>query len=851
TLEAPLVLPAQGAVQLQVVVGAPDGQGARPVRIYSRLEQAEGDRQWVRHASGELGVEGAAPAFDLAQWPPAGAEPVEVTDLYEKFAAQGLGYGPVFRGVRAAWRSGGDVFTEVELPTRDSGSFGLHPALLDAALHGIDLGGLLPHTTGGTLLPFAWRGVSLYAAGATRLRVQLSQGVGDAVVVRVADDTGAAVASVDGLTLRAVSADQLARASDPHRDALFRLDWVGVPGAAAAWAGSVALLGTDVVAPGGAERFADLAALRAALDAGGAVPDAVVAVLPRAVEGSLPGDAVREVTYRTLGLLQGWLADERLADTRLVLVSRGAVAASVDEDVVDVAGAAAWGLVRSAQSETPGRFILVDQDADASFAAALDAVLASGEPQFAVRAGLVKVPRLARYGTGGALVPPAGAPGWVLDVTGTRSLEGLALVEHAAAVAPLKGDEVRVAVRAAGVNFRDAVVALGVVTNQEGLGSEAAGVVVEVGPEVTDLVPGDRVMGMADQSFGPYVVTGRSYLARIPEAWSFEQAASLPIVFLTAYYGLRDLGGLREGESVLVHSGAGGVGMAAIQLARHFGAEVFATASPGKWDTLRSLGLDDAHIASSRDLEFEQRFLEATGGRGVDVVLNSLAREFVDASLRLLPRGGRFLEMGKTDQREADEVGAAHPGVAYTVFDLVEAGPERTQEMLVELLRLFEEGALHPLPLRTYDVRRARDAFRHVSQARHVGKVVLTVPRALDPAGTVLITGGTGTLGGELARHLVAECGVRHVVLTSRRGLDAPGAGELVAELEALGARVRVVACDAADREALAGVLAEIPGAHPLTGVVHAAGVLDDGIVPLLTPERVDRVLRPKVDAAV
>ncbi|TPQ23053.1 MDR/SDR family oxidoreductase, partial [Streptomyces sporangiiformans] len=350
---------------------------------------------------------------------------------------------------------------------------------------------------------------------------------------------------------------------------------------------------------------------------------------------------------------------------------------------------------------------------------------------------------------------------------------------------------------------------------------------------------------------GPYAVTGRSFLARIPEGWSYEQAASLPVVFLTAYYGLKDLGGLREGESVLVHSGAGGVGMAAIQLARYFGAEVFATASPGKWDALRSLGLDDGHIASSRDLEFEQRFLEATDGRGVDVVLNSLAREFVDTSLRLLPRGGRFLEMGKTDIRKADEVGAAHPGVAYTVFDLVEAGPERTQDMLVELLRLFEEGALRPLPLRTWDVRRARDAFRFISQAKHVGKVVLTVPRALDPEGTVLITGGTGTLGGELARHLVAEQGVRHLLLTSRRGREASGVVELEAQLTELGAEVTVAACDAADRQALAATLAAIPDAHPLTGVIHAAGVLDDATVRSLTPERVDYVLRPKVDAAV
>ncbi|TPQ22783.1 polyketide synthase dehydratase domain-containing protein, partial [Streptomyces sporangiiformans] len=363
-----------------------------------------------------------------------------VADLYERLAADGLGYGPVFRGVRAAWRTGGDVFTEVELPTEDGGSFGLHPALLDAALHGIDLGGLLPDSTDGTLLPFAWQGVSLHAAGATRLRVQLSEGIGGSVVVRVADDTGAPVASVDGLTLRAVSADQLARASDPHRDALFRLDWVAASGAAAAWAGSVAVLGTDGPALDGAERYADLAALSAALDEGRPVPDAVVTVLPRAAGGSSAGEAVREVTYRTLGLLQGWLADERVEGTRLVLVSEGAVAAAADEDVVDMAGAAAWGLVRSAQSENPGRFVLVDQDADEAAVTVLDVMLASGEPQVAVRRGELRVPRLARHGAGGALVPPAGTQGWALDVTGTRSLEGLALVEHGPAVAPLKGD---------------------------------------------------------------------------------------------------------------------------------------------------------------------------------------------------------------------------------------------------------------------------------------------------------------------------------------------------------------------------------------------------------------------------
>ncbi|WP_345156064.1 zinc-binding dehydrogenase, partial [Micromonospora maritima] len=204
-------------------------------------------------------------------------------------------------------------------------------------------------------------------------------------------------------------------------------------------------------------------------------------------------------------------------------------------------------------------------------------------------------------------------------------------------------------------------------------------------------------------------------------------------VFLTAWYALRDLADLRAGESVLIHSGAGGVGMAAIQIAQHLGATVYATASPGKWDRLRRLGVAQGRIASSRSTEFEGAFLAASGGAGVDVVLDALAGEFVDASLRLLPRGGRFVEMGKTDLRDPEVVAREHQGVAYRSFDLNEAGGERIGQMLAELLDLFERGALRPLPVRAWDVRQARTALRYVSQARHVGKVVLTVPAAADP----------------------------------------------------------------------------------------------------------------------
>jgi 4-hydroxyphenylalkanoate synthase len=340
----------------------------------------------------------------------------------------------------------------------------------------------------------------------------------------------------------------------------------------------------------------------------------------------------------------------------------------------------------------------------------------------------------------------------------------------------------------------------------------------------------------------------------VPRGWSLAQAAAVPVVFLTALYGLADLAAIGPGESVLIHAGTGGVGMAAVQLARHWGVEIFVTASRGKWDTLRAMGFDDDHIGDSRTLEFEEKFLAVTEGRGVDVVLNSLAGEFVDTSLRLLVRGGRFVEMGKTDIRDAQAIAANYPGVWYKAFDTSEAGPVRMQAMLREVKELFDTQVLHRLPVTTWDVRCATAAFRFVSQARHIGKVVLTMPSALVDGlagGTMLITGATGAVGAVLARHMVDAYGVRHLVLASRRGDRAEGAAELAAELSEAGARVQVVACDVADRDAVVGLFARLSQEFPpVRGVIHAAGVLDDTVITSMTSDRVDTVLRAKVDAA-
>ncbi|MGA9313031.1 MAG: zinc-binding dehydrogenase, partial [Solirubrobacteraceae bacterium] len=511
-----------------------------------------------------------------------------------------------------------------------------------------------------------------------------------------------------------------------------------------------------------------------AVDGGFGVPgvvlvDCVSCADGGGVAGDGDGDVVGGVgdgVVGVLGLLQEWSSEERLVGCRLVVVTSGAVAVGVGEGVVDLVGAAVWGLVRSAQSESPGCFVLVDVGVDGlgGLLGVLAGVLGCGESEVVVRDGGVLVPRLVRGGASGLLGVPTGVSEWCLREGESGRLEDLSLVGVVGPERILGPGEVRVGVRAAGLNFRDVFVALGADAwgGDAGVGGEGAGVVLGVGPGVVGFEPGDRVMGLFDGAFGPVAVADHRLLERVPDGWSFAQAASVPIVFLTAYYALVDLAGVREGERLLVHAGTGGVGMAAIQLAAYLGVEVFATASPGKWGVLRGMGLDEDHIASSRSLEFGERFRGVTGGRGMDVVLDCLAGEFVDASLELLCEDGRFVEMGKSDVRDPVEVASVYPGVVYRAFDLMDdAGPERIEVMFGELLGLFRGGVLRALPVRGWDVRRAPEAFRFMSQARHVGKNVLVLPgEGFGSGGTVLVTGGTGGLGGLVAEHLVSEHGV-------------------------------------------------------------------------------------------
>ncbi|WFE35243.1 type I polyketide synthase [Micromonospora sp. WMMD975] len=835
-LEAPLVLDPRGAVHLQTAVSAPDERGGRTVTVHSR-PAADDQAPWTRHASGTLRPPGSEPAEAAAEelsgaWPPEGAEPVDVTGLYPELTAAGLDYGPTFQGVRAAWRDGDVVYADVRLPDdADPDGFGVHPALLDAALHGMVLGAAARDAADPAIrLPFAWSGVTLHAGGATRLRVRLAPAPhGDAVSVQVADLSGAPVASIESLSLRAVSAEQLAAAGPRADGSLFEVRWTTVRPADE----------PDETAPLvlGAGDHPDVEALFAALDAGQEAPATVVAAVPAGGSGADHGPAAW-----TLELTRRWLADDRLAGTTLVLRTQDAVAAQPGDRVADPAQAAVWGLVRVAQSEHPDRFVLVDGAAEV--VPSLPALLGTGEPQLAVRDGVAYAPRLTRTTDAPTLTAPDGP--WRLGVTTAGTLENLALLPAPELTQPLAPGQVRIAVRAAGLNFRDVLIALDMYPGHAAIGGEAAGIITHVADDVTTLTPGQHVMGLFTGAMGPVAVTDQRLVAPVPPGWTFAEAAAAPIVFLTACYALTRLTVLRPGERILIHAATGGVGTAAVQLARHLGADIYATASTPKWPTLRGQGVGDDRIGNSRTLDFERQFLDATGGAGMDVVLDCLAREFVDASLRLLPRGGRFLEMGKTDIRDPQVVADAHPGVEYQAFDMVDAGPDLVAEMLRELGDLFASGVLKPLPVTAFDIRDAPTAFRHLSQARHTGKVILTIPTPLTSEDTVLITGGTGALGALLARHLVTTHGIRKLILTSRRGPDAPGATDLHTELTEHGAEVTITACDTSDPDALTALL----DTHQPTAVVHTAGVLDDGLLTDLTTDRLDTVLTPKADSA-
>ncbi|MFI1569141.1 type I polyketide synthase, partial [Streptomyces sp. NPDC020490] len=425
TLETPLPLPERGAVQVQTVVAAPDGSGRRSVSVYARPagHVDDADAPWTRHASGSLAPGAAGTGEELTQWPPPGAESVDLDGFYDSAAAVGYAYGPAFQGLKAAWRQGTTVWAEVVLAPEQAsqaGAFGLHPALLDAALHAEQLLRAAKGEEPGVRLPFVWSGVSLHATGAAALRIRMTSLGTDTVSLTAADGQGRVVAHADSLVLRPVAAGRL---GGTQRDGLHVVEWSSLPTRPAPNA-------DDQVRLGGAD-FADLDALRAALDGGLAVPSTVVVALEPAASETVSAETARRATADLLALVRDWLADERFALSRLAVVTRGAVSVREGEDLTDLVHAPVWGLIRSAQAENQDRFVLVDLDPWDDRADDLAVALATGESQVAVRDGTLLTPHLVR-----STAARSGEPVWRTDgtvlVTGGTGALGALVARHLA-----------------------------------------------------------------------------------------------------------------------------------------------------------------------------------------------------------------------------------------------------------------------------------------------------------------------------------------------------------------------------------------------------------------------------------
>ena len=571
---------------------------------------------------------------------------------------------------------------------------------------------------------------------------------------------------------------------------------------------------------------------------------------PGATAAQMSGDA-RRATSTALALVQGAADSDAAPANGLWLVTRGGQVLEREREG-QLSGALLWGFGKVVAKEAPDlrpRMLDLDPEAPVSVSDMADELLhPEAENHIAYRAGLRRVARLVRAGTGTERLAVPDGTDWQLEPDSAGALErmSVALLPPRA----LGPRDVRIAVEATGLNFWDVFRSIGFI--DEGLlGGEMCGRVLEVGPGVSAVSVGDRIVGLAFGTFGPEAVTREEMVCPAPANAPATALATLPTAFVSADLSY-ELARLQPGDRVLIHAGAGGVGLAAIQLAQALGAEVFATASARKRDYLRSLGVE--HVFDSRRTAFGKEILEATEGAGVDVVLNSLTGEgFIDSSLACLANGGRFIELARRDILSPGEMAAVRPDVDYHILELdtlKEDDPGWPGTSLKRVMERFAAGGVTPLSHTRWPLTEAEPAMRYMRAARHIGKIVFTTsPLArghLRPDRTYLVTGGLGGIGCAVARWL-ADRGAGAIALNGRRKPDAEAA-ETIEALRARGITVRAELADVSDAGALDEMLARMErDLPPLGGVIHSVGVLSDQSLGNQSWDRFRRVLWPKV----
>jgi acyl transferase domain-containing protein/NADPH:quinone reductase-like Zn-dependent oxidoreductase/acyl carrier protein len=566
--------------------------------------------------------------------------------------------------------------------------------------------------------------------------------------------------------------------------------------------------------------------------------------------------------------------------SRFWIVTRGTQRTTDGMGVPSISQAPAYGLGGVIASEVPtlgcGRIDLDPEGYADEVPQLLGELLRpESESQVAFRKSERYMPRLVRSSRGGTEPDSSPSPegrkslerpgteSFRLEISPPYVLENLAL--RSTPRRKPGRDEVEIQVVAAGLNFRDVLKAIGlypgVSDSEVRLGDECAGKIVRVGEGVKRYQVGDEVTATAHNGFASFVTVDTHFVVPKPGNLSFEEAAAIPVAFSTAYYGLAHIGRLTNGERVLIHAAAGGVGLAAVSIAQSLGAEIFATAgSEEKREYLRSLGVQ--HVMDSRSLDWAQEVMRLTKGEGVDVVLNSLPGEAIHAGLATLRAFGRFVEIGKIDIYQNSQLGL-YPfrnNVAFSAIDMEQVfsnRPELSESILGEIMERFQSGDLKPLPQKIFSITDSPDAFRYMAQRKNTGKIVISFEQLDKIEGahsnpnirsdcTYLITGGLGGLGMQVAQHLV-NSGARNLALMGRNDPSAE-AGEALRRMREAGANVFVGKGDVADETQLGRFIAEVVAKlPPVKGIVHAAGVLDDGILLLLDQDRFYNVLRPKM----
>ncbi|CCG40385.1 type I polyketide synthase [Magnetospirillum molischianum] len=915
---APLVVDDDEPRTVQMIVEGEPGVG-RGFRLVSRAAEAD-DAAWLTHCAGRISTEPpkarAAAGADFAALAARSPGRMEHDAFYALIETVGYSTGPNFRCLREIGQGEDESWCRLEATGRIDDN-AIHPGLIDSILQTVlpacDKSASEMLVGDSVLIPLHMGSVRLLGSLTGPLychtRIAVSPGLVKATVTAYAAD-GAPALEIDDFLLKQTDRDTLyqqmrrddrglvhtlswhevATAAHPAPSLAAATGWVVVRGAGRWGDGVIARLRTQGLDPldlcqgdvsdfgGRVTKWAAeglFVSIRVVLDTTGAGGQG-----DESTADSLDADHQKWVGG-LLDIVQGLGRTPLPQPTRLWIVTSQAQSVIREDKSIrpaSLVGGALWAFGRTISHEFPemwGGLIDVEAKVSAEGIAALTTILDGSAPESVVgedhlalrRGGHIFAARLlaapaTKAATAGAVPAISAAEAYYLDVGPRHTLDDLTFKTRPRR-APQE-NEVEVAIVAAGLNFRDVLNALGQYPGEAGLlGFEATGTVVRRGTAVTDLRDGEAVIVLASPGcIGSHVTVTRAQVVPKPKRLSFAEATTLPATFLTAHYALSVLAKMTRGDRVLIHAGAGGVGMAAVQLALRAGAEVFATVgSQDKRDALTAMGV--THLFSSRNTDFAPQIKALTDGQGVDIVLNSLNGDFIPASFSVLAKGGRFLEMGKIGIWDAARVAALDPTIFYRPFDLAAVSrddPATIAAMVAELFPLFETGELRPLPVTVFPLHQAEDGFRYMAQARHIGKIVLSrdgedrkvLMRERGPVvaeATYLVTGGLGALGLRVAQWLADE-GARHLVLTGRNAPN-PTAEAAIAHLREAGVAVEIVAADVAQSDDVGRIVAHIDTTMPpLKGVVHAAGLLADGMIADLTWPRFRTVMAPKLRGA-